>query len=330
MKTPKCPRCNTDPHVSPITLRVAIVPHGRYRRSSDRRTVHRFHCRVCGRTFSTATSDDCIYQKKRQMNREVAMQLVSAVSMRRSAKILLLNRKTIARKLDFLGLIADRDLCRIRHQDYRGDQTLSRVQFDEMESFETTKCKPLSIPLVVDPQTRRVLSFSVAKMPANGPLAAVSLRRYGRRADDRRHEMLKTLEVLFPHLGKNPEFTSDQKPQYPSWLRAAIPTPFTHKTYKGRRGCIVGQGELKRGGFDPLFALNHTAAMLRANISRLQRRTWCTTKRQDRLKSHIALYLAYHNNVLTAKVEPTQGKDRRRSWASHLFRDFRIAPKPTN
>ena len=32
-------------------------------------------------------------------------------------------------------------------------------------------------------------------------------------------------------------------------------------TTKGRRGCVIGQGELKRGGYDPLFALNLNYAL---------------------------------------------------------------------
>ena len=40
--------------------------------------------------------------------------------------------------------------------------------------------------------------------------------------------------------------------------------------------------------------------MLRANISRLIRKTWATTKRADRLAAHIAIYAWYHNEVLTA------------------------------
>ena len=72
----------------------------------------------------------------------------------------------------------------------------------------------------------------------------------------------------------------------------------THWTTRGRRGCVVGQGELKAGGFDPLFSLNHSFAMLRANINRLFRRTWNTTKKPERLALHIALYVLYHNWVL--------------------------------
>ncbi len=48
-------------------------------------------------------------------------------------------------------------------------------------------------------------------------------------------------------------------------------------------------------GFDLLFSLNHTAAMCRDRIKRLSRRTWCTTKRPDRLQLLMDLY-AWHRN----------------------------------
>lgn len=73
---------------------------------------------------------------------------------------------------------------------------------------------------------------------------------------------------------------------------------FEHQRFKGRRGCVVGQGELKAGGYDPLFSLNHGFAMMRANINRLFRRTWNTTKRADMLGYHVAMYALYHNLVL--------------------------------
>jgi hypothetical protein len=47
-----------------------------------------------------------------------------------------------------------------------------------------------------------------------------------------------------------------------------------HIRKKSRRACVAGQGELKKGGHDPMFPLNHKAAMLRANVNRLIRKTW--------------------------------------------------------
>jgi hypothetical protein len=71
-----------------------------------------------------------------------------------------------------------------------------------------------------------------------------------------------------------------------------------HARHLGGRGCITGQGELKKLRFDPLFSLNHTCAMLRANINRLFRRTWCTTKKKERLEQHLWVYMDFHNRVL--------------------------------
>lgn len=47
--------------------------------------------------------------------------------------------------------------------------------------------------------------------------------------------------------------------------------------------------------FDPLFRLNHTAAKLRADISRLSRRTWSASKNATGLQNHLMLYIAYNN-----------------------------------
>jgi hypothetical protein len=175
---------------------------------------------------------------------------------------------------------------------------ISAIQMDEMESFEISKCLPLSIPLVVLPGSRKILGFEVAEMPAKGPLASISLKKYGPRIDDRKEAVSRLLNGLRPVVSPTLQILTDQKPQYSAWIRAQFPQA-CHDAVKGQRGCGTAQGELKQIGYDPLFALNHTAAMLRANVNRLVRRTWCTTKRPDRLRAHLELYIQHHNRVLT-------------------------------
>ena len=89
-------------------------------------------------------------------------------------------------------------------------------------------------------------------------------------------------------------------PYYVDDVREFFPKA-RHETSKGRRALEVGQGELKGGGYDPLFSINHTLAMIRANVNRLVRRTWCTTKQRDRLVGHLTLYALYHNLVLLGR-----------------------------
>ena len=275
-----------------------VVRNGSFHRSSDSKRVSRFVCRDCDRTFSRATTSPCFRQKKRKLNDSIRVFLASGVSQRRCAKILNINRKTVVRKFLFLGaqaIIGHKKFL----EDYFGEENrCNTFEFDELETFERSKCLPLSVPLVVGVKTRKILGFRVASMPAKGLLAGISVKKYGRREDHRAEKTAELFEEIKPYMAPHVDIITDQNPKYPSWLRARFPK-MSHKAHKGRRGCAVAQGELKKIGFDPLFDLNHSCAMLRANINRLFRRTWCTTKKPDRLNLHIAIYVQYHNLELT-------------------------------
>ena len=163
-----------------------------------------------------------------------------------------------------------------------------------METFEHTKCKPVSIAIAVEKKSRLILATAAVSMPAKGLLAKIARKRYPPRKDERRKAMRLVLSTVAAVGAPDLHLMSDKCPRYPKEIRRWVPRA-THKAYKGRRGCIVGQGELKAGGFDPLFSLNHTCAMVRDNIKRLSRKTWCTTKRIDRLQCLLNLYTCYHN-----------------------------------
>jgi hypothetical protein len=172
------------------------------------------------------------------------------------------------------------------------------VEFDDLETFEHSKYKPLSITLAVESGTRRILGLEVSTMPAKGHLAVRARARYGHRQDAR--PMAR--EILFTSikdlLNAEPILKSDCNPHYPNDVARFLPSA-SHQLYQGKRGSQSGQGELKKVRFDPLFSLNHTCAMFRANVNRLFRKTWCTTKRPDRLWAHLILYANYHNKNLT-------------------------------
>ena len=171
------------------------------------------------------------------------------------------------------------------------------MQFDDLITLEHTKCKPLAISLAVEASTRRLLGFEVSSIPASGPLAEISRKKYGLRPNERPQGLQKLFDKVRKVMGESPSFSSDEDPLYPSLVQRNFPDAVHHR-YRGGRGCVTGQGELKKLRFDPLFALNHTCAMLRANINRLFRRTWCTTKKKDRLEQHLAVYMDFHNRVL--------------------------------
>ena len=287
---PECTRKNSGPKT------IGIVRKGIYFRRSDGQRIPRYRCRACGKSFSSGTLLPCYRQKKRRLNHPLQLLLNSGVSQRRAAILLRVTRKTVVRKFRFLA-----EQARIEHEQWLNTleaRSLTSVQFDDLETSEHTKCKPLSVALAVEPKSRKILGFQVSTMPAKGHLSRVAFRKYGPREDRRSEGWNALFESLKPVVSPAAVWLSDENPHYPRHLRRHHPDA-SHRTTPGRRGCIAGQGELKKIGFDPLFSLNHTCAMLRANLNRLFRRTWCTTKTRQGLIDHLSLYVSYHNRVLT-------------------------------
>jgi len=168
------------------------------------------------------------------------------------------------------------------------------MAFDDMETAEHSKLKPLSITLAVEVRSRRILGLEVSRMPAKGHLARMSRKKYGVRKDERARGRQKLFARLSPLVAENAIIKSDENPHYPDDVKRFFPHA-QHLPEKGQRGSVAGQGELKRVRFDPLFHLNHTCAMLRANVNRLFRKTWCLTKKPEKLALHLAMYAVYHN-----------------------------------
>lgn len=237
-------------------------------------------------------------EKKPHIDQPLFRLLASGVSQRRCAFVFGVTRKTVARKLVRLGVAARARQLQGLQEHAQGAS--STVVIDEMETLEHTKMKPLAIAVAVEEHTRFIFGARVSRMPAKGRLAAKSRKKYGRRPDGRAGGMRGVLDQVrlgMPHLAV---IRSDECPRYPGYFAQAFPGA-KRERFKGRRACVVGQGELKAGGFDPLFSLNHSCAMLRDNLKTLSRRTWCTPKLPERLQDLVDLYVAFHNDRLADK-----------------------------
>lgn len=268
---------------------------GYYIRKDDSRKIQRYKCLACSKKFSRATGTLEFKQKKRRVNHIIFKILSSGVSMRRSAIIVGVHRITIERKLSYLA-----KKSRQMHAELLlkiGTQKIEHLQFDDLITTEHTKLKPLSISVAVDKGSRVILGAFVSQIPAFGHLAGLSKMKYGKRKSFHREGLSKLFQEIAPAISPTVRIESDEHRLYPEVISKFFPHA-EYKQYKGEKAMIAGLGELKKNGRDPLFAINHTCAMLRANINRLFRRTWCTTKRPQRLEDHLAIYMAFHNNIL--------------------------------
>lgn len=278
-----------------------IIRKGFYKsRSSHKEKIQRYLCHDCGRTFSERARTVGYRDKKPHLNQTLFRLICSGVSQRRAADILAIHPTTVARKVVKLGRMAA-----IQHHHLIAGEAKkpAAIIFDEMETFEHTKMKPLSIGVMVEDQSRRILGLLAARMPAKGLLAARSRKKYGRRKDERPESLTRLFRWVRPYLAREFILKSDESPRYPGIFKRQLPGG-RHIPYKGRRGCVIGQGELKAGGFDPIFSLNHSAAMVRDNLKTLTRRTWCTIKRPDRFQYLLNLYMVWHNSRLSGQKRP--------------------------
>jgi hypothetical protein len=272
-------------------------PSGQFYRRSDSTWVQRYRCRSCRTSFSNATFHSCYRQKKRNKNLILRKLLCSGISQRRCAEILHLNRTTVVRKFLFLALEAEFFV-----RSFNLARPLAHtIEFDDLETIEHTKLKPLSVTLAVESGTRRILAVAVSRMPAKGLIAKRAREKYGVRVDERAEGRERLFSDLKAVVSEKVVLKSDENPHYEADVKRHFPDSL-HLCCKGKRGSLSGQGELKKVRFDPIFSLNHTCAMLRANINRLFRKTWCTTKRSDRLYRHLMLYAQFHNERLTDKT----------------------------
>ncbi len=281
---PHCPRCGAG----------CSVKYGRYLRAEDAQSIQRYRCKACKTCHSSATHSPTYRQKRRRLNRLVRADIVSSTSQRRIALNQGCARKTVARKIIFLA-----EQARIKHAQWLESQQeqFNNVQWDELETFEHSRLKPLSVAVMCCTKTRSIVGFGIAQIPASGKIAKRSREKYGHRADRSSAMRRKVLRELKPYVAPNVTFTSDQHMRYAKEIKTFYPES-VHIQHESIRGSLTGQGELKRTGFDPLFWINHSLAMLRDNIKRLARKTWCTTKKADSLSDILAIYIHYHNTRL--------------------------------
>ena len=228
------------------------------------------------------------------MNKSISDYLTSGVSLRRTSRKLGCHYLTVYRKILWMSQ---------RSEEHHKQQifNIKELQFDEMESIEHTKLKPLTIGLAIS-EDFKILGVNVGTIPAKGHLSQTSVKKYGFRdnqSDLVIDELLKNLKVL--PIEKNFVIKSDAKPSYQKFANKYYPKNqhliYVAKDNKEKRREMKYANQEKKI-FDPLFAVNQRMAKFRDHIKRLTQRSWCSTKNMGNLEKQIYLYIADNNGYL--------------------------------
>ena len=273
---------------------IFVIKDGKFKRKDDSKIIQRYRCKTCLARFSSATFSFAYRHKKRRVNAPLAKLFASGVSQRRAAVLMGVHHKTVELKFLAIARLARRKNEELLH---KFKARVFNAQLDDLITKENSKLKPLSVSIVVDEDRRLILGTKVSSIPAFGHLADIARKKYGPRKDNHAQKLRELFSEVAPLISREVVIKSDEHKFYPSAIREFFPRS-KHLQFKSERGCIAGQGELKKVGFDPLFVINHTCAMLRANINRLIRKTWCTTKNPHRLQDHLDIFTYFYNRQL--------------------------------
>ena len=288
-RTQFCPHCGSENYKR----------HGTFYRHEDARRIPRFYCKGCSKTFSRAGYSLYYRHQYRHYTEVIRALFANGATIRGIARILHIDKDTVARRLVLLAEQArHRESLRAACAPLAGT-----VQFDDLITFEHSKMKPLSVTVISDADRWRILGCTVAQIPASGLLAAKARKKYGPRPDKSMKARHDLMEHTAPNITPKATVITDQHKHYPVVIQRHLPEA-THIAHKSIKSAIVGQGELKKSAKDPLFCINHQLAMLRANVSRLFRRSWNTTKRSDRLGDHLSVFIDDYNRFR----QPKSGK----------------------
>jgi len=271
---------------------------GRFTRLCDGRSVPRFVCLECRRTFSSQTFRVDYRLRKPRLHLALFRDFVSKTTMRQSARTLGCTRRTIAHRLTLLGRHC-RDFHVAALERARRDGGIDGVfQLDELETYEDSRrLKPVTVPVLIERKTYFVLHATCAPLPARGGLSP---------AWRRKKETAETIEgkrksgsvaavgegfacLARMHRSAAPvAVQTDRKKSYAAILARLFSGRLRHERHSSKQPRNYG---------NPLFPINHTLAMMRDGVSRLVRRTWAGSKLRDRLEMHLWIWIAYRNYV---------------------------------
>lgn len=153
----RCPDKSCDNHISP---RAGFLRKRGTYSGSDGRTVQRYQCKDCGRTFTNRTEAPARLQR------------AEGITMRRAAILLDVSYNTVRRRMSWLA-----GQARIAHDKAMAANRLrtAHALFDEMDTFMHSRAKNLTIAVIVRAKTGEILAAQTdriaSRMPASPAVA---------------------------------------------------------------------------------------------------------------------------------------------------------------
>ncbi len=285
---PRCPNRHCSAHRKPVGKFWNRA--GRFQPKCRSVAIPRFRCKVCRKWFSSQTFRIDYRDRRPHDNAAIMRHLISGVSLRQVGRLLNLDCHSVqhkARKISRHLRLLNRNLL-------VGLPAGRTVGLDEMETFEHRSIQPVTVPMLVDDESKMVLAVGVApirRTAKKGTRRQKHIDRFeakhGKRPDRGRQAVRAIFGRLARLLGNRPAtIVTDMKSSYATEVHRRFGPQVAHQTVHSKA---------PRTTSNPLFSINLTEAMMRDNNGRLRRRSWLVTKRSRALRQQLEMFAAYRN-----------------------------------
>ena len=240
--------------------------------------AQRYECLSCHKTY-TKRNDSLNYRKRKQYLREkISEMYCEGMSLRAIGRVLKIHRTTVYKY--FLENSKQAKL-NIDKKLKRGKVMTTYVQFDELETFEHTKKKPLGVLASIRVKTGEIISMKVCKTTVKALAVSKDYIQHWNKNIDRSSVLENMLKDTKQALNKRHSTIACDKAKWS--------VNVANKFFEKDNNVLVFDTSARNKKIDLTFL------KMRQDISRLRRRTLATTKLSNRLQKHLDLYTDYHN-----------------------------------
>lgn len=261
-----CPECSSQDSIR----------KGSYKTKTGK--VKRYQCNCCQNTFTKRTYSKNYHMKKQYLQSRIVRMYCERMSLRGIARALGVNIKTVVRY--FIKASKEAEIRNLKRLENREIIT-SYIQFDELETFEHTKKRPLGVLLFIRAKTGEILSAKVSRSP------------------------IRALSMSKKEIVKYNSKVNKKVPMYDGFIMAKKAANKAHTTVAcdGYRPQVDMAKKICSEDFIDVNVLSSenkkidlAILKLRQDVSRLGRKSLCTTKKMVNLQRHLDLYIDYNNH----------------------------------
>ena len=266
MRKKKCPHCQSE----------NIRKRGFMK--SKRGKTARYQCKDCNKTFTKRTGTINHRHRKQHLRDKLKTLYCEGMSLRAIARAEKINFKTVVRYFLENSEVSKSKTTKALD---KGSIYTSYIQFDELETFEHTKKKPLGVQVSIRWKTGEIISTKVCKIPVKALSVSKSYIEKWNKNIDRKDALISLFQDTKKSFKKDYCLLAGDS--------APLPLKVANDLFQDDKNIQVHNSKERNKRIDLVFL------KMRQDISRLRRKTLATTKKRDNLQRHLDLYTDYHN-----------------------------------